>query len=551
MAEFDKKTEKKLLDDFWDIDKLVPKRKSGLNPFKTTDPVKSFEPDRAKEENTDAQREKNERSISFEGMRGISAGEVSVYEPCGSLIKRVTVKKYVDKYDFYEQFRKTALIYHGYKTEKCDFVQFYSYMPQYSQLSREQRSYYFYWRSETERGRYIKTDYSYLYLYVYEILNLPDKIPPEEGIKILCALWRQYRAALPRIDTYFSVWVQDYCLVHRLPCPTELIEDFIYEVVSSVSFKEFYLSDISTSGERGTGALLAFLSDYDWRCGKYSSGTKDGGKYGIVMTGEDYKRLLYGSLEPLLASVKEDIRRGTDDLCTAKTVRDAFPNLLCTRMVKSRLEIEYIPLMRLDGIRRSVSAAVRYAENRLRALMGVKSRIAVRDLPENFKEVIDGCFDVLMRIHSTKRQKAELPEYERFYDAPREKLSFEGADEIERASWGITARLVDEEELASANEPDRIIKEDTVELKRPENGEEKGSTEEENFPLSKEELELLRAALIGEVSDNLNNSAAAEVINEYFYDVVGDVVLEASDGVISIIEDYREDVENWLNKITS
>ena len=210
----------------------------------------------------------------------------------GGLIKRVTVKRRVDKYDFYESFRKAALLYYDYYTDKCDFAEFYSYMPQYSQLKDAQRSYYFYWRYMLRHGKYIRTDYSYVYLYVYEILNLPDKIPPEEGIRLLCSLWREYRKSLPRLDNYFSIWVQDYCLVHRLPCPEKELGEFLPKCIASADFKEFYLSDIKNAGEGGVLAMLAFLSDYDWTRGKFVSGKPREDERGFniaVSSSEDYK----------------------------------------------------------------------------------------------------------------------------------------------------------------------------------------------------------------------------------------------------------------------
>ena len=545
MAEFDKKTGREVLDDFWDIDKLVPKRKSGLNPFKTSDPVRSFEADLPKNSSDGmAERGEGERVISFSGFKAITNDGGESYEPVAGLIKKVTVTKYSDKYDFYENFRKTALIYYGYKTDRCDFVQFYSYMPQYSQLSKEQRSYYFYWRSEVERERYIKTDYSYLYLYVYEILNLPDKIPPEEGIVILSKLWRAYRKDLPRIDNYFAVWVADYCLVHKLACPSGLIEDFIYEVMPLVSFKELYLSDIPLSGERGTGALLAFLSDYDWRCGRYSEGLPGGGKTGEVLGREDYKKHLYKALEPLLASVRCNISAGDYSTKRATLTRDAFPSLLCTRMVKARLSVEYIPLKGLDDLRRSVSAAVRYTENKLRALMGVKSRIAIRDLPDSFKNIIDAYFDNLAARGRAMAVKRNIPEYERLYDAPAGELSFSSADEIERASWGITERLVADSYPEEEDNHLSMRDDDTVDTE--DNGADVSL--DEHSLLDVEAMTLLRSVLEKDVQASIELSSAAERINEMFYEVLGDIVLTIGEDSIALVEDYREDIENWLQR---
>ena len=61
----------------------------------------------------------------------------------------------------------------------------------------------------------------------------------------------------------------------------------------------------------------------------------------------------------------------------------------------------------------------------------------------------------------------------------------------------------------------------------------------------------LRAALAGQFrawcrENNLYEGEAADRINTLFLDELGDVVLEDSGSGFTLIEDYREDVEQWL-----
>ena len=139
-------------DDFWDIQKLVPRKRPEARPFVT---------ERKSVLHTvegESQRDDSSRRLTWSDIpvREASA-EVKSYEPeQRGLIKRVTVIPSVDRFDFYGGFRKSALLYHGYSTPVCDFVPFYSYMPQYSQLTPTQKSYYFFWRDEVRHGRYPK-----------------------------------------------------------------------------------------------------------------------------------------------------------------------------------------------------------------------------------------------------------------------------------------------------------------------------------------------------------------------------------------------------------
>ena len=160
-------------DDFWDIEKLVPKKKNTVSTFFTKPKTVTVSV------SEDAPHKNYDTLLTMQPTEMKS--EVVSYGNEKGLIKNVTITKFTDRYDFYGNFRKAALVYYEYKTSKCDFVPFYSYMPQYSQLNPQQKSYYFYWRDCVRRGKFIKSDYSYFYLYVYEIINLPDKIPANEG----------------------------------------------------------------------------------------------------------------------------------------------------------------------------------------------------------------------------------------------------------------------------------------------------------------------------------------------------------------------------------
>ena len=542
-------------DDFWDIQKLVPRKRPEARPFVTE--RKSVLHTVEGESGTDD----SSRRLTWSDIpvREASA-EVKSYEPeQRGLIKRVTVIPSVDRFDFYGGFRKSALLYHGYSTPVCDFVPFYSYMPQYSQLTLPQKNYYFYWRSELLRGRYLKSDYSYIYLFVYEILNLPDKIPPKEGLELLVSLWREYRVALPRLDASLSGWVQDYCLVHRLAAPTERVRDFLSEAIAAAPLKEFYLSGASPADPRGTDALLAYLSDYDWRRGRYA-----GGEYA-----ETYRRHMLGSMGELLDFM---LRRGYIGSSgkTETLSRSAFPSSLCTHAVKCRLEIEYTSLSADGELRREITAAVRYAENKLRALIGIKSRLAVKGLSPRFSELLDGYFDSLIRKERARRERENLPEYEKLYDAPREALSFSGADEIERLSWQTTLRLVEDTDLAPEPLPKESVEGTDLaipdtERKSPaadtslagENGEKshpcvknEAASKGENaarYGLSDADVSLIREALFGGA---ISDFAAMERINEAFSDGFGDVILEPDGDAYIIIEDYKEELSEWISKIT-
>ena len=76
---------------------------------------------------------------------------------------------------------------HFDKTSACSTpVAYFSYIPQYAQMSRSQLEFYFYFREKARVGEFIPCDVTYFWLFIYEIINLPDKIPPKEPSILIC-----------------------------------------------------------------------------------------------------------------------------------------------------------------------------------------------------------------------------------------------------------------------------------------------------------------------------------------------------------------------------
>ena len=214
--------------------------------------------------------------------------------------------------------------------------------------------------------------------------------------------------------------------------------------------------------------------------------------------------------------------------------RDAFPHSLCTHAVKCKLEIEYVPLSKDETLRNVVTAAVRYTENKLRALIGVKSRLGIKEMFDDVRYLIDGYFDNIFEIERRRRERECAPEYEHLYDAESKELSFSDADEIERASWTTTARLIVDED---DDEDEKAVIEENVS--------EDVNVLEKTHGLSKGDVALIKALMEG--GQSTISDDAFERINEAFLSSdLGDIILEQDGEEYLIIEDYREEISNWL-----
>ena len=206
-------------DRFWDLSDLIPKKKTApLPPFSHTISFADVKPEC---KGTGDEIEPIDGTLTFPDLPEQRRESVSYVPEKNRLITGVTVTRMLGGYRFYEEFRRDATVFCTLPGSPCDYVPFYSSMPQYAHLDPRQKSYYLYFRETVTKRKRVRCDESYLRLYIYEIINLPDKIPPAEGVVRLITLWRLYRERFPGLNMQLAGWIADYCLVHRLSCPLD------------------------------------------------------------------------------------------------------------------------------------------------------------------------------------------------------------------------------------------------------------------------------------------------------------------------------------------
>ncbi|MBR6052736.1 MAG: hypothetical protein IKP55_03015, partial [Clostridia bacterium] len=284
----------------------------------------------------------------------------------------------------------------------------------------------------------------------------------------------------------------------------------------------------------GLGALLSALSDYSFASGKYAAGEN----------ATLFSEHIPASLLPVVRRLLSEEKTTRDG--TVKRTRRAFLGALCSYFSKYEITVEYRSFSGSLSLRRRVTAAVKYAENRLRGILAVRSRLAVSDLEGWAKAEIDRYFDRLAEKMKLERQTRERPAYEALYDAEDRTISFSGADEIERASWENARILVPEDEAPAtvpappASEPPQI----TVG-----NG--------EDMFLTNEQTEFLAALLAGDrarlarAAERAGTSVdgMVETVNERASEVFGDVVIESTGDGYTVIGDYSEEVAQWTKSV--
>lgn len=520
-------------DEFWDLAKLLPKQKeTAMRVFSPDTPLETVEV------RGEAAQNASETKLSF-GKKEEKLVEAVTYTPEENpLITSVMIERRAATYSFYARFRAEGLRRLHLEAKVAEYTPFFSYIPQYSQLNEAQASYYYYFRSMAKKREKVKTDFSYLLLLIYEILNLPEAVSPrEEGLPMLVFLWQTYREEFPKIDKYLAEWVTDYCLLHRLPCPVKELSSILPSVLAAASFKEFYLGNSTELSSAGVDALLALASSYHWRHSRYAVGDN------LAF----YEKHMYPALLPVIEKLlPSETKEMTGSV--KERVNEAFSGSLCSHNIRATIHVIYHPFSHTPRLQKILTQAVKHADNRIRACLAIKNRCSVTELPIEYRQLIDAYFN---RIVKDGREAPIREAYEALYDASDSGMSFGTASEIELHSWDTTRALVSEEELLETEMPLPACKES-----------EKKALAEEDLPSEASSLQgtalaflqsLLRyddtgartiAAKAFSTEDTL-----AEEINMAFSDFFGDIILEPTENGYAVIEDYRDEVEKWIEKM--
>lgn len=145
----------------------------------------------------------------------------------------------------------------------ASFTPFMAYWPTYGSMTGSQSQWYFYWRGKVRYGEYPQTDLSYIFLHVYELINLVGCRSPLEGYQKLMDVWRAYRAAFPKLDRYLADWVSDFALVHGLDIPIEEISNLSGCPVGQHDLDRLLLMKFAEKPLRIDVPLLSQAANYD------------------------------------------------------------------------------------------------------------------------------------------------------------------------------------------------------------------------------------------------------------------------------------------------
>lgn len=534
------------LDEFWDIEKLLPQKPKAppVRHFEKCVETVEIELDVANDEPGTTRVVKQ---APVPAQTAVKLPEKTpqpeaddTYAPDHPLISQVKLYHWRGGFPFYERFCRMAEQMFDRHGEKCEPVPFFSYMPQYDQMNRAQLSWYLYWRDCVRRGEYPSTDYSYVFLFLFEIINLPGRVPPQHGQRLLCDIWKHYSKEYPLLHRYLADWICDYSLIHRLPPPTQYLLSDLRTLAEHSSLKEFYAFPIEQQLAQDAQIYLLFCCNYDYRKSKTYLSDKERAK--II------ERHVSGALSYLLQILKERNLTFVHTKMQKTTLcRDSFVGALCSDRMKRRIEVEYCSFQRSHELRFLITDIVKYSENKLRAYFGVKSKLTVYALPDELRLILDEYFEQQLPSKASYRSAEEpRPAYEALYDLPSTPISMETAARIEQASWEVTQRLVDafEEEKAQNLSEDKQVEISPEHIEPDSVASEDALAPYHAFlrAVYRHDAAAQRqlAADAGALPD-----AMVESINVICVETMGDILIEEDEcGKYRIIEEYEEELRS-------
>ena len=249
------------------------------------------------------------------------------------------------------------------------FVPFKSYWPTYGHMTGAQSRWYFFWRDEVRQGRYPKTDLSYIFLHIYELINGVGWDKPLEGYRQLNLLWEAYRDSYKRLDQYLGGWIADFSFVHKLDISLSEIVARSRGLAGDLAELEL-VRCLTSAPEQLSIEVLSVMSDYDISKSKFYTGEGN-------TAADRYIPQVVALIDAYVA------RKHGSNLITMfppgpPVVRERYLFRSAVYDISLYGYSVLVPVIRVSKsppLRSLITRLFRLTENKLRALMGYRGRL--------------------------------------------------------------------------------------------------------------------------------------------------------------------------------
>ena len=514
---------------------------------------------------------------------------------------RVSVSYSSPRSSFVAQARK----YVSRKEPQAAPVPFMQYWPTYDAMSAAQQRWYFYWRSQLRQGYALPTDLSYLFVYVYEVLNGIGFASTESAFKRLISFWKHYRVLQPKLDNYLVDWLADFVVVYKLPT-TPLkwygvaLEEGAFSGDIDLSIEAWLTR--SADFHRLPDNLLYKLAGYAPTRSKFFQAHGDEyqleeaykiGLQAVEQAQRDQGTSLFKSYRPARARVIQ---------------REPFAGALHDLPPQTITLGEVHPWMGSEDLSAALTSIIKYTENIKRVQANFGSQLRGINLPKEWEVVLDKTFAIpeprreitidMGKVAQLQQESGEIRERLLVDDKPISPIEQKATDKptvsataepaqrkitidmdkvtrLQRESEDVRARLLtDEQSLSSGNEtPESLSPDHTGD--RAGSGTQPGYTQRPadasaglltDLPqvaevmgkagqtasrllrfLKDHEWEAAPGDIPREVFEGSFLNVAVDAINEKARQVLNDALIFEEEGRLIVADDFRDEVEFILN----
>lgn len=258
-------------------------------------------------------------------------------------------------------------------------------------MNATQKRWYFYWRAQVRRANFLPTDLSYIFVHVYEVLNLVEFADPLQATARLKALRDAYVQTHPKLDNYLPEWGGDLLAIKtNLNRALEWWQPYVLQgALHSPPIANVILEQHVKAGKSREMpyALWMQLTNYRPRNKFYTQynqeGRLDRAYMKAIQAADEYARRKNNQslLETFTSGKPQRVRK---DCFTSALIGYDFP-----RTIDLGTSRNYLGNARLAD---HLAMVCKYAENLLRKQMKFSGRLSGIQLDAELMQMLDAAF---------------------------------------------------------------------------------------------------------------------------------------------------------------
>ena len=431
---------------------------------------------------------------------------------------------------------------------------FFRYYPTYQLMSDVQLRGYFAWRTKIRSGEIVYAPLSFVFVYLYELLNQIGVSSPEDGFHKLKDFCEKYSEIDGSVNNYYRDWIVDYTVYYGLDI------DLVRGSEDMEPFRQYaVLSEYAShTPEEVFGAVCA-LSSYNIKNSKF-----------YKTYPEDTERVVCDTILSLSRHYEERCKNTLCERCFGKTHTVPY-SMFSSAVFWDRQETleyfceiypgyEYIcrggkwyrtRLDRSPAKNRKLGAIVRDVDAIMREKYDFGNPLQKTDKTKLFTSTVENAIE---NLREEKKRKAaavinidldKLSGIRLDASETREKLMTEEERGEEESFFSAekTAALPEEPEASPTAEPLSPA------LPEEEKPEEEGSL---SALLDETEFLVLRCVLSGtDCAEQLRKngkllSVVIDSLNEKLFDIFGDNVIYYDGDTPAVYEDYEDELKGMI-----